>query len=361
MMPGTTPILWTDRWRISTYWPRDPRKMMRRSLLRLLAVAYDQRLDTARLITNLADEHRGTNRRLLLRLARRLNGGLPLVAALEQTPEVLSDHQVLAIRFASQSGTLQATYQDLIREGQSSHSTVDRDLWHSALYFAAMVIVLIWITSFLMVFVYPTLEQIAREFGIGQPPWPYALIAWGYRHAGPLALLFPIAILAAVAILWVGPLGGRLRRRLADSRLHWVQKLRVAELLELLAQSVLAGRPLGGALSTLARYHFDKNVRLRLLFVRNEVEQGADVWDSFHAADLLSAADSQALSSSSSPASQAWLMRRLAGRKRQQAIAFAEAAARLLQVFTVLVVAAAVLLLSAAAYQYLAHLVYTLN
>lgn len=360
-MLGMRPTLWPDRWRISPFWPRDARKLMRRSLLRLLAVAHDQRLDTAMLIANLADEHRGSNRRLLLRLQRRLNDGLPLVAALEQTPEVLSDHQILAIRFGSQTGTLTATYQNLIRENELSRSNIDRNMWNSSLYLVAMTLVLVWITTFLVLFIYPTLEHIAREFKTGTPPWPYSFVAWIHHHAAPATLLLPLLILAASGFLWSGPLGGRLRRRLADSRLHWVRKLRVAELLELLAQSVASGRPLSGALSTLARYHFDKNVRLRLLFVRNEVEQGANVWDSFLESDLLSVEESQALAASSSSASQAWLMRRLASRKRQQAIAFAEAATHLFQVLVVLIVAAAVLLLSGAAYQYLAHLVYIVS
>ena len=361
MMLGTMAALWPNRWRISTVWPRDSRKLMRRSLLRLLAIAHDQRLDVARLVANLADEHRGSNRRLLLRLARRLNGGLSVVTALEQTPGVLRDHQVLAIRFGTQSGTLHTTYQDLIREGKQNDCAVDRDLRNAAYYFGAMLLVLTVIITFLILYVYPTLDQIVTELGLVDPPWFYRIVAWGYQYVGILIFLVPLVILGVCALIWTGPAGGRLRRRLADSRLHWVRKQRVAELLELLAQSVVAGRPLDGALSTLARYHFDKNLRLRLLFVRNEVEQGANVWDSFLESNLLSAEESQALAASSSPDSQAWLMRRLASRKRQQAITFAEATAKMFQVLTVLSIAAVVFVLSIAAYQYLTFLVYTLT
>ncbi len=43
------------------------------------------------LVANFAEEHRGTYRRQLRRLALRLADGTPLVDALEQTPEVLRD------------------------------------------------------------------------------------------------------------------------------------------------------------------------------------------------------------------------------------------------------------------------------
>lgn len=355
------PTLWPNQWRVSTLWPGDSRHLVRRSLLRILALAHDQRLDVAVLVRNLAMEHRGTNRRLLLRLARRIDRGLPLVAALEQTPEVLGEHQVLAIRFGSQSGTLTTTYHYLINEGEMQHSTASRDFASSFLYLAAMAVAMILTISFLFAFVFPTFHQVEKEFELDDPLPAYAFVSWVYQQTGFVTLLVSVMVLIAFPLLWMGSLGRWLRRQFADSRLHWVEQFRVAELMELLAQSVAAGRPLSGALSTLARYHFDKHIRLRLLFARNEVEQGAEVGESFHTCGLLSIAEAQALSASSSPASQAWLMRRLASRKREQGVVFAEAAAQTLRSIIVILIAAVVLLLSGAVYQYLAGLIYELS
>jgi hypothetical protein len=94
-------------------------------------------------------------------------------------------------------------------------------------------------------------------------------------------------------------------------------------------------------------------MRARLLFIRNEVEQGADVWDSLHDAKLLSAAEAHALAISSTPAVRSWLMQGLANQKRERTILLAEAIARAVQLFVILLIAATVLLLSLAIYQYL--------
>ncbi len=78
-------------WRISVFWLPDLRSSVQRSLLRLLHVAHVERLALAPLVHALALEHRGGNRRRLRRLAFRLAGGMPLIEALEQTPDALSD------------------------------------------------------------------------------------------------------------------------------------------------------------------------------------------------------------------------------------------------------------------------------
>lgn len=348
---------WSPRWRMSMIWPTDSRHMMHCSLLRILAIAHAERLDPARLISNLAEEHRGRNRRLLRRLSNRLSDGMSVISALEQTPEVLNEHHVLAIRFAVQTGTTQATYQELIRNQSSKHSTFRRDLRNTTLYFGAMAFAATWIACFVSIVFYPLLKDAAGETLRDEWTPALALMDWGNRNLGAFMLLLPIVIFVALVGLWTGPVAGRLQR-LADRRFQWVQKRRIAELLDLLALTIAAGRPLSGALSTLARYHFDQNIRLRLLFVRNEVEQGAGVWDSFQASELLSAKEAAALTMSSSPLTLVWLMRQIASRKREQATLFSETAARLLQILTVLIIAATVLLISTAVYQSIAHLIY---
>ena len=101
-------------WKSTPWLPVDSRTSKQRALLQLLSLAYEQRLDSAALIVNLASEQRGIFRRRLFRLAARLRAGTPLVSALEQTPDVLSESDVLSIRFAIQSGTMAATYQSLL-------------------------------------------------------------------------------------------------------------------------------------------------------------------------------------------------------------------------------------------------------
>ncbi|TVP99971.1 MAG: hypothetical protein EA381_08460 [Planctomycetaceae bacterium] len=349
---------WSGRtWRITMLWPRDPQELMRRSLLRVLAVAHRERFDPATLVANLAEEHRGRNRRRLRRLANRLRGGMPVVTALEQTPEVLSDAQVLAIRFGSQTGTLTATYDDLISKIQQPPSTASRDLRQTAIYLGFMSLFVIWILSFLFTFIYPTFGKIDDYFEISDPPYAVDLMYRLSNQMGAGTAILAILAILALPFLWSSPIGRWVRRTLATSRLRWVWQLRIAELLEWLAQSIEAGRPLSGVSSVLARYHFDKPVRQRLLFARNEMEQGASAWESLRSAGLLTAQEYRSLSDSTSPQTQVWLLRNLANQKRERSTSAGEAAARGLQTLATLAVAVVVLVVSLAGYQALIHIV----
>ncbi len=152
-------------WRVSTWWPSDSRTAMQRSLLRLLSVAHAERLEVTPLVANLAEEHRGTYRRRLRRLALRLADGTPLVDALEQTPEVLRDETVLAIRFANQTGTLEATYRHLVKHHDASSIRSEAIMRQTIFYLFATLLILGLLLSFLMVFIVPTLEHMLDEFG----------------------------------------------------------------------------------------------------------------------------------------------------------------------------------------------------
>jgi len=113
----------------------------------------------------------------------------------------------------------------------------------------------------------------------------------------------------------------------------------------MLSVAVEAGRPLAGSLSTLAKYHFDKNIRQRLLSARNEVEQGTPVWTSLLEAKIISHDEFQALNSQSNGRVQAWTLGRIASIK--QGIANERVAVRtaFLNPIVILVFASVILLI----------------
>lgn len=345
-------------WRMSPTWPRDSRGMMRLSLLRLLAIAHEQRLDVAALIANLAEEHRGINRWRLRQLARRILGGTSLVAALEQTPPLLNDRHVLAIRFGTETGTLPATYRDLIAEGSAEWTDLPGDVRQTGRYLIAMSLAILLIASFLFTFIFPTLNHLLEEFAMNEsPPTAYAWTLEIDRHIGPTVVLFGLVVLGTILTSMTFGGSWSWSRHLASSRIRWIGQRRLADLLELLSRAVEAGRPLPSVLSSLGQYHFDRSIRNRLLFARNEIEQGADVWTGLRDARLLSPAESLALAAAPNPTAQAWLMRRLAHQKQERVVAVADALRQAAQTVAILAVAAVVLLLSCACYQFLAYLV----
>ncbi len=130
-----------------------------------------------------------------------------------------------------------------------------------------------------------------------------------------------------------------------------------AEILQLLSQAVEAGRPLPAAISTLARYHFDKSVREKLLFARNEIEQGADVWTSLTESRLLTPQEASALANSSSSRSRVRAMRRLADWKQNTVIRRNENVVALVQPIMTLFFAAIVLLIGTAIFGVLTQMI----
>ena len=89
-----------------------------------------------------------------------------------------------------------------------------------------------------------------------------------------------------------------------------------ADVLQNLSVVSAAGRPLASAVSTMARYHYRASVRQRLLFARNELEHGADLWDSMHRARLLSTNELHLLEAATRVGNLPWALSQLATRRR---------------------------------------------
>ena len=177
------------RWRLSTWWPSDALESMQHSLLQILSVAHRERLDVTPLVANLAEEHRGRYRRRLRRLALRLADGTPLVDALEQTPDVLKDEDVLAIRFASQIGTLGPMYDSLLSDSADHDNRASTVRRQAFIYSFFTLCILVLAIFFLVTFILPTLKKITEEFGLpGSNPFFQTFLSvtdWFVRNARP--------------------------------------------------------------------------------------------------------------------------------------------------------------------------------
>ncbi len=332
---------------MTPWWPADTLASKQRSLLRILSVAAVERLEVAPLVACLALEHRGRYRRRLRRLAQRLAAHTPLANALEQTPGVLSDEQILAIQFGDQSGTLSATLANLLDAEHQAAAQVNFRLRQTVFYAVITITILILVLAFLMMKIVPSFQAIFDDFELELPNLTILLIsisrfAVNYWFLIALPLLF-------VAWLFRSETSRRFFRRVLSSRvLRPIAELRSADLLDMLSVTVRSGRPLAGALSTMARHHFDSLMRHRLLFVRNEVEQGVDVWQSMATARLITTAEAQALESSTSVDSRAWAMKQLARLKRGRVAGQIDACVNLLQPLIILMLAGTVLFVAVA-------------
>ena len=334
-------------WLMAPWWPADTLASKQRSLLRILSVAAAEQLEVAPLVACLAMEHRGRYRRRLRRLAQRLAARTSLTDALEQTPGVLSDEQILAIRFGDQSGTLHETLANLLKAEHQSAMQLNIRLRQTVFYVGITVTILILVLSFILIKIAPSFQAIFADFQLELPRLTIVFIRISTYIVN---YWYQIAIvLLVVGWLFQSETSRRFFRRVLSSRvLRPIAELRSADLLDLLSVSLQSGRPLAGALSTLARHHFDSLMRHRLLFVRNEVEQGVDVWHSMATARLITPAEARALESSTSVDSRAWTMKRLARLKRDRVARQIDVCVNLLQPLFTLLLAGTVLFVALA-------------
>ena len=347
-------------WKSTTFWPADTLASKQMALLRILAVAATERLEAAPLVAALASEHRGKYRRRLRRLAQRLTAGTPLADALEQTPGVLSDEEALAIRFGDQSGILPAMLSQLVNKPAGAESRVVARLRQIGFYLTMTITIFVFILSFMMIKIIPSFQAIFDDFDLDLPRLTILMIAISNWVVDSW---FIIAIPLLVMLwLWKSERSRRFFRRRISSRLiRPIAQLRSADLLSLLSVNARAGRPLSGAMSTLARYHFDTKIRHKLLFVRNEMEQGADAWNSMATARLLTPEEARALASSTTTDSRAWAMDRLADLRRSRVERRLDLYLSLLQPAVTLSLAAAVLFIALACLSPLFELTYGLT
>jgi type II secretory pathway component PulF len=224
---------------------------------------------------------------------------------------------VLAIRFGAQSGTLAASLRDSI-ELLSEQSTSRVPTFRATLLYGATVgVVFLLISLFIYIKIIPEVNAILDNFDLPQP----APLRWSVRFALLMERFWWLAVLVLLVLLWsaFSAWPGRFFRDAVAGRwFRSMRELRAADVLAKLSLAAKAGRPLPGALSTLARYHFDPLTRQKLLLARNEVEQGADVWQTLAAAGMVTPTEERLLGIADRTGHRAWTLRQLAeGKKRR--------------------------------------------
>lgn len=282
----------------------------RRVLLRLIAAATEQRHPLPPLLEAWSDEESGAQSIRLRRLAAALREGAPLANAIERFPGLLSDEQTLMIRFAAESGTLGSVIRRELEDSPAAIGDVDGNLRRIANYLGFFLLVGAPVALFIQTAITPQIEQIYSEFQIDLPDSTQLAIGmssltWWTWVIGALLL---IVLLWSRSFSWPAK---QLRRTVAPRLLSTLRSRRIGLILKRLGDSVAAGRPLSGAISTLARYHYDPLIRHKLLFARNELELGTEVWSALGTAGLLQAVEANALTAADQTGTRAWTLRTL--------------------------------------------------
>jgi type II secretory pathway component PulF len=300
-------------------WPRGVSSGQRQALLRLIAVAAEENLPLAPLVEKWAEDERGRQRVQLRRLAGLLKNGRALPDAIEEVGGVLSEEDLLAIRFDSQMGTRTAAIRQALDRNEPGAGGSARQVRGDVIYFVTVLFIAFNLITFIHLKIVPVFQKMLQEFGT-QPP---SALTWSISTANTLVSLWWLFAIGGVVVTWclVSTRTGRfVRHSIFD---HWFRSLRelhAADVLRKLQVATAAGRPIPGALSTLARYHFAPSVRHKLLYVRNEVEQGADVWQSMSDVDLLTPAETRLLKTADRVGNRSWILAQLAAVKQGRTI-----------------------------------------
>jgi type II secretory pathway component PulF len=283
-----------------------------------LSLAVDRQLALPPMLEAFAEDAHGAQRDRVLRLATLLRSGADLPDALGQVPHVVPHDVVLAARFGAQSGLLGAALRSSASSLARTHDQVSYWLRGSVLYLCALATVLIGILAFVMVKIVPTFQDVFDEFEIPLPGTTATLIELSEFCVQYWYLLVLPPLLLVVLLL-----AGGVERSARQGLLAHVSRpligLHMADVMRNLAIVVQAGRPLPGAVSTLARFHYDPVIKRRLLYVRNELEHGADLWNSMREVGLLSGEDADMLEASRVAGNQAWALNQIAKRKTSRA------------------------------------------
>jgi len=280
-------------------------------LLRLIAVSIEHNVPLVPLVENWALDERGYQRTRLRRLATLLKAGRPLPDAIEEAPGILHDEDILAIRFDAQMGTRTAAVRQLLDREEASFPSPLHQIRGDLIYVAAVIAVALVIIPFLHLKIVPVFQKLLREFSNEQPTILVWLIYVSQMFVG-YWWVFAIVCLIAGWCMVSTKAGRFVRHSIFDRWLRSLRELHAADVLRKLEITTAAGRPITGALSALARYHFVPRVRHKLLFVRNEVEQGADVWQSMAAVDLVSSPELRLLRTADRVGNRSWVLGQLA-------------------------------------------------
>jgi type IV pilus assembly protein PilC len=286
-------------------------------LLRVIAVGIEEKLPLVPLLQAWMEDERGAQRDRLRRLIRLLNDGVSIADAVEQVPGILRDEDILAIRFDAQSGTSTAAIRESLDDAADVFPERPSRLRNTNMYLWMVLIIGFPIVAFIVVKIIPAFREIFREFQLQLPAVTESYVRLIEIFTNYAWLLILALFVGLLSFVFARP--GRFIRQGMARFFGPLRARRSAGLLRLIAIASDAGRPIAGSLSTLARYHFDPTIRHKLLFVRNELEQGADLWKSMSAVDLITNADVRALTLAERLGNRSWVLTQLAYAKNRRA------------------------------------------
>lgn len=272
------------------------------ALLWVLTISTEQGRPLIPMLEALAQDEDSYHWRLRLeKLVEHLKAGMPLPDALDRVPKLLPADVVLAIRVGEETGTPAEMLREVSKNfSRQQQSDLDSKWSINLTYLAGLLLVLTSVVSFVMYYIIPKFKYIFESFGTELPGLTQGVIEASDYVINYWYLIIGLGGLAVwLALKWL---------------FSAYPRPQAADILHILSVVVARGRPLVGALSTMARHHPHGTIRNRLLYIRNEVERGSKVFELFVETGLLSKAEARILDSAQRAGNLPWALEELAGR-----------------------------------------------
>ena len=182
-------------------------------------------------------------------LAGLLKKGTPLPDAVEAVPGILREDDVLAIRFGAQSGALGPAIRKVLAEVQTSRTRSSK-IRGSFEYLVSILLIGSLIVGFIEVKIRPALRQVFADYNLKSP-----IFRSSWEFGEFLAHYWYLPVFGLLVLLWFmfsARPGRILRRSFLGRLLYPLRELRAVEVLNSLSVAAATGRPMPGAISSLA-------------------------------------------------------------------------------------------------------------
>ncbi len=281
------------------------------SLLWVVAIAAEEGMPLAPAVAVFAEQYRGKTRRRLSELASQLESGTSIAEALEQSRHLVSRDAVLLAWIGQTAGRLSRALK-MAATSRSGQLPIWTAITARLSYILALMLVMQFITAFIMYFIIPKFEAIFHDFNVSLPQITVLVIEVSHLFAKYALVTIWIPVVE-VALLLFMPLSFLAWGNFAVPLFDRVFDRRHAALvLRSLALIVDADKPIATGLATLAEHYPTGRIRRRLARVESQVKDGADWIESLVRNHVIRPADGDVLVSAAEVGNLGWALSELA-------------------------------------------------